>query len=64
VHGTIKKTKYVHVMAVQLSVQFVCFRWPIASLWYICIFVVLNASKYVIIIEVTKKSTFEESQQQ
>jgi len=31
-----------------------CIRWPIASLWYICIFAALNASKYVIIIEVTK----------
>jgi len=39
-------------------------RCPIASLWYICMLVALNATKYVIMLDVTARLNLEESHKQ
>ena len=40
-----------------------CIRCQIASLWYICMLVALNATKYVIMTDLTARLNLEESNQ-
>jgi len=40
-----------------------CIRCQIATLWYICMLVVQNATKYVIMTDVTVRLNLEESHQ-